>query len=213
MAKGSRRHKGGKRKGRQREQNPSFHILCEGANTEPLYFSQFPISNIGHCKGYGRSKMALVDEAIKYKRKHGITKKSEDQVWVVFDYDYDGNLQPKQKEDFNNSILKAEKNNIKWAVSNDSFELWFVLHYQNCNAQELRTWYNKRLEHYTGKPYDKERETAKKMYDLLLENQEQAIKRAESLKEIYDENNKAYADKNPYTTVHELVIELNKYKR
>ena len=213
MAKGGKRHKGGKQKNRRREQKPSFHIFCEGVNTEPLYFNQFPIPNIGHCKGYGQTKMSLVNTALKYKRENGITKNTNDQVWVVFDYDYDGKLQPKQKEDFNNAINKAEKNNIRWAVSNDAFELWYVLHYQNCNAQELRNWYNKRLEYHTGEPYDKDRETAKKMYDLLLPKQEKAIERAELLKEEYDENNKAYADKNPFTTVHELVIELNKYKK
>lgn len=33
----------------------------------------------------------------------------------------------------NNAIIKAENNNLKWAVSNDAFELWYVLHFQNCN--------------------------------------------------------------------------------
>ena len=32
--KGGHRHKGGKRKDRQREQKPSFHIFCEGVNTK-----------------------------------------------------------------------------------------------------------------------------------------------------------------------------------
>ncbi len=211
MAKGSKRHKGGRGRNKKREQKPSFHIFCEGVNTEPLYFNQFPIPNLGHCKGYGQTKIPLVETALKYKRENRITKKSKDQIWVVFDYDYNGELQPKQKEEFNNAIIKAENNNLKWAVSNDSFELWYVLHFQNCNAQQLRNWYNQRIEHFTGEPYDKDRDTAKKMYDLLLDKQDDAIQRAETLKSQYDDNNKAYADKNPYTTVHELVIELNKH--
>ncbi len=213
MAKGGKRHRGGKQKNKQRDQKPSYRIFCEGVNTEPLYFNQFPISNIGHCKGYGQTKIPLVHTALKYKRENGITKKSKDQVWVVFDYDYNGALQPAQKEEFNNAINKAEKHNIKWAVSNDAFELWYVLHYQHCNAQELRDWYNKRLEYHIGESYDKDRGTAKKMYDLLLPNQAKAIKRAILLTEQYDEKNKAYANKNPFTTVHSLVIELNKHKK
>ena len=98
MSKGSRRHTGGKRESKKREQRPSFHIFCEGVNTEPLYFNQFPISNMGHCKGYGQTKIPLVETALKYKRENRITKNSKDQIWVVFDYDYDGNLQPKQKD-------------------------------------------------------------------------------------------------------------------
>lgn len=211
MSRGGRRHKGGKRNKIKRNQIPSFHIFCEGENTEPLYFNQFPIPNIGHCKGYGQTKLALVNTALKYKRENRINKKSKDQIWIVFDYDYDGTKQPGQKEDYNNAIAKAEKNNIKWAVSNDSFELWYVLHFQNCAAQQLRTWYNNRIENHLGIDYDKNRATANKMYDLLLASQENAIQRAETLKEQYDENNTAHADKNPMTTVHELVIELNRF--
>lgn len=211
MARGGRRHKGGKRRNIKRDQKPSFHIFCEGENTEPLYFKQFPIPNIGHCKGYGETKITLVETALKYKRENRITKKSKDQIWVVFDYDYDGNLQPHQKEEFNNAIIKAESNNLKWAVSNDAFELWYVLHFQNCNAQQLRGWYNQQLEKFIGEKYDKDRGTANKMYDLLLDKQDEAIQRAEILKSQYDEKNRAYADKNPFSTVHELVIELKKY--
>lgn len=205
------RRKGGRPLGRQREQLPSFHILCEGKNTEPEYFKRFPVYNIGHCKGYGQSRIALVKTALKYKRANQITKKSKDQIWVVFDYDYNGELQPQQKVDFNSAIIQAESNGIRWAVSNDSFELWYVLHYQNCDAQQLRTWYNQRLEHHNGIGDTKESENAKKMYDLLLPYQVDAITRAEAIVAMYDENDKAYADKNPYTTVHKLVKELNKY--
>ena len=49
------------------------------------------------------------------------------------------------------------------------------------------------------------------MYDLLLPYQEDAIKRAETIAALYKKDDKANAAKNPYTTVHELVIELNKY--
>lgn len=211
MARGSRRHKGGKRENTKREQIPSFHLFCEGENTEPLYFNQFPISNLGHCKGYGETKVPLVEKALKYKRENRIDKNSKDQTWVVFDYDYNGELQPAQKEEFNTAINKAEGNNIKWAVSNDAFELWYVLHFQNCNAQQLRHWYNQRIENYTGEKYDKDRKIAMKMYDLLLPKQAKAIQRALTLKGQYDEADKAHADKNPFTTVHELVIELNEH--
>jgi len=51
------------------------------------------------------------------------------------------------------------------------------------------------------------------MYGLLIDKQLDAIQRAQELKERYDDNDKAYADKNPFTTVHELVIELNKFRK
>jgi len=51
------------------------------------------------------------------------------------------------------------------------------------------------------------------MYDLTIDNQNNALKRAEKLAMEYDINDKAHADKNPYKTVYELVIELNKFKK
>ncbi len=51
------------------------------------------------------------------------------------------------------------------------------------------------------------------MYDLLLPYQQQAIERATTLKAQYHENDKAHADKNPFTTIHELVVELNKHRK
>jgi len=211
MGKGSHRHIGGKPKSRQRKQKPAFHIFCEGQNTEPLYFNKFQINNIAYCKGYAEPSLNLVEIAIKYKRRKNITEKTIDQFWVVFDYDYDIKKQPKQKEAFNKAIIKAEQNNIKWAVSNDAFELWYVLHFENCQAQEPREWYNKRLKHHIKEPYDKNRKTAMKMYDLVLSRQSDAIERAEKLMLVYDDEDKAYADKNPFTTVHKLVKELNRY--
>jgi len=50
------------------------------------------------------------------------------------------------------------------------------------------------------------------MYDHLLDKQPIALKRAFELEKKYNVKDKAYADKNPYTTVHKLVKELNKYK-
>jgi len=64
MAKGSGRHKGGRRKRAKRVQLPSFHIFCEGVSTEPNYFNQFPIPNIAYCRGFGQTKMALVKTAL-----------------------------------------------------------------------------------------------------------------------------------------------------
>lgn len=215
MSRRGQRYKGGKKfNGKQsikRNQKPSFHIFCEGKNTEPLYFNSFPISNIAHCEGYSQTKTTLVNTALKYKREQGISRRTKDQIWVVFDYDYDGKKQPGQKEDYNAAIVKAKANNMNVAFSNDSFELWYLLHFENCNAQEGREWINKRLSKKLGFKYDKDKSIAKKMYRLLLNSQGAAIERAQALYDQYNEDDLAHADKNPITTVHLLVQELNKY--
>lgn len=206
MPSGSRRHSGGRRS-KQREIRPAFHILCEGQNTEPEYFKQFPINNIAHCQGYARSNTALVKEALKHKRKEGIKKDSPDQVWVVFDYD----VNPKigyQKQDFNAAIELAAKNNIHCAFSNDSFELWFVLHFQDCRAQQLRDWYCDKMIDHIGE-YGKDKKIARSIYGKIIESQPKAIKRA--IKLLEEQRHQNPANMNPCTTVHLLVEELNKF--
>jgi hypothetical protein len=208
---GSKKQKGGRPKKRQRIQLPAFHIFCEGKNTEPLYFNAFPVNNIAFCKGNGESKNKLVDSAIKYKNFNKLNSgKTKDQVWVVFDMDYDG-TKPNQNNDYNSAIERAESNNIKWAVSNDSFELWYVLHFQNSTAQQDRTWYNDRLTVHLGEKYDKNRALAIDMFDRTKPNLEDALLKADALEANYNRADRQHATKNPYTTVHHLVRELQKY--
>lgn len=211
MGKAWERHKGGKRKNR-RTQRTAFHILCKGQNTEPDYFSRFPLSNIStFCKGFGRSKTALVKTAVKCKKRNEIKKGSPDQVWVVFDFDKKGDILAEQKRDYNQAIQMAKKNNIHIAISNDSFELWYLLHFQSCNPQQMRDWYNDKLTERIGFKYDKDKSVSLRMYDLLKEHQLTAIKNAEKLEKEYSPNDPHHADKNPYTTVHHLVKELSNY--
>ena len=210
MPKGSRRHRGGRRSlNRQRDQRPSFHIFCEGKNTEAAYFKSFPMNNMPYCKGDGKTKTKLVEEAIKYKKQEGIKKGDPDQIWVVFDYDVDP-LKADQKQGYNSAIQKANANGIKWAVSNDSFELWYLLHFRDCHNPEHRDWILTQLKVHVP-DYDKDVKITKAMYSRLLMHQDIAIERASDLASTYDSKNENYATRNPYTTVYKLVEELNKY--
>jgi len=94
--------------------------LCEG-QTERLYFKSFhdrgvsvePRDEIG-------DRRKLVADAIK------IDDGSYDQVWVVFDLDYERARGKEQLAEFDATIAKARKAGIRVAYSVDAFELWFV---------------------------------------------------------------------------------------
>ena len=75
----------------------------------------------------------------------------------------------------------------------------------------MRNWYNNELSKKLGFKYDKEKAISLRMYELLKDNQYKAIANAENLEREYDPKDPHHADKNPYTTVHHLVKELNKY--
>jgi len=67
--------------------------------------------------------------------------------------------------DFDNAINKALKLGYKVAYSNDAFELWFYLHYNYSEAQNLRTFYYEELGKNFGLNYSKDG----KKYDFCLE--------------------------------------------
>ncbi len=129
----------------------SFLIICEGSRTEPNYFRSFKLSSacIRDIEGSGFNTLSLVDEAIRVKNLAHHCGSSYDQVWCVFDKD------DFPADNFDNAIKKASANKIKVAYSNQSFELWYLLHFCYWNSSLHRSEYTSRLDGYLGIPYKK----------------------------------------------------------
>lgn len=201
---------------KEKEIRNSFRIYCEGENTEPEYFKSFPINTETEviAIGLGRSKTALVQKAIDLFRAERLLKRqkeydSDRQLWVVFDYDVRGDAN--EKQDFNKAIELAHQNGIKVAYSNDSFELWFILHDHYQTAAITRREYYEMLSQKFGFNYENEgksKEFAQSLYGIYLNNQSTAIQNADKL--FAEKQELSYADQNPVTTVYQLVVELNK---
>ncbi len=198
------------------DQAKKFLIICEGLNTEPRYFEYFPVpSKTVIIEGGKGSKTALVNYAIQIKNDPEYIGR---EVWCVYDFDIKHNEAATQKQDFNQSILKASQNGMNVAWSNDSFELWFVLHYQKIDTALTREELYPILKDRWGlESFHKEAKTdsfCKGSYDRHGGSESAAqvlaIRRARELHEAYiDQQN--YADHTPCTTVYLLVQELNKY--
>ncbi|MGL5085925.1 MAG: RloB family protein [Clostridium sp.] len=116
-------------------------IITEGTETEVNYFENikqiinsryrsreiqenYPIK----VEGKARSTSVLVNEAIKRKNRENFST-----VWVVFDKD--------DNSDFDVAIKLAKDNNIEVAWSNESFELWLLLHFQDLSVGISRSQY------------------------------------------------------------------------
>ena len=141
-----------------------------------------------------------------------------DEIWCVFDRDLGRNKSSveigKENQNFNDAVELAERNGIKVAYSNDSFELWLVLHQQFIQAAMHRDRYFEILSNRFGINYEKagkEKHFAKTLYLNFQSQQKTAIKFAKKLNEKHQ--GLAYSDRNPCTTVHLLVEELNKCLR
>lgn len=102
-------------------EKPSILIVCEGENTEPSYFNQFRVTSANvRSVGEGYNTVSLVERAAELARKGNY-----DQVWCVFDKD------DFKEEDFNRAIQKAEGLNFGVAYSNQAFEYWLILHFND----------------------------------------------------------------------------------
>ncbi|HEP9904065.1 RloB domain-containing protein [Pseudomonas aeruginosa] len=186
---------------RQRKENTKpikkkVLIVCEGARTEPNYFKSFRVYKDCHIVGSGSNTLSVVKEAIRLKKEN-----SYSEAWCVFDRDSFPASRVKA------ALNLAERNNIKCAFSNESFELWYVLHFEYLDTQITRTDYCKKLTNLLGKKYEKNNAS---IYEEILDRQDQALKFAKKLEKKILPNGACPANSYPYTTVYKIVERLNK---
>ncbi|MGB7443296.1 MAG: RloB family protein [Coleofasciculaceae cyanobacterium] len=185
-----------RRKVNTREIRQRFLIVCEGKETEPNYFKSFRVPRVViEIQGLGKNPTNLVEKAKDLRKQEDY-----DQVWCVFD------CNSWTENDFNSAIKNAQKGKIKVAYSNESFELWYILHFQFLDNGIPRKDYCKKLTSLIGYEYQKNSDV---IYDELIDKQHTAIKNADNLLKQYNPLNPAMD--NPSTTVHLLVKELNQF--
>lgn len=184
----------------KRKKRKKFLIVCEGACTEPNYFKGFPLDNdVIDIEGVGFNTDTLVEEAIRLRDE---SPNLYNQVWVVFDRD------SFPDERFLKAIKMCDDNGIKFAVSNEAFEIWYMLHFNYYDTAMSRTQYGEKLTQLLKKKYEK---NDKQIYSNLVPYQMQAIKLSKKLRKFQYEQSKGKNTflMNPITTVYELVEELN----
>ncbi|MCK6695825.1 MAG: RloB family protein [Thermoanaerobaculia bacterium] len=104
-----------------RVQKPAILVVCEGINTEPGYFEKFRLTSATiEAVGEGYNTLSLVRRAEALKAKGDY-----EQVWCVFDKD------DFPASDFNAAIQFAEQLGFGVAYSNQAFEYWLLLHFED----------------------------------------------------------------------------------
>ncbi len=194
---------------------PSILIVCEGENTEPSYFRQFRLSSADVIPiGEGYNTISLVNRA---KELEGSSNQKYDQVWCVFDKD------SSSPNDFNNAIVIANANGHKVAYSNQAFEYWILLHFDDhqgggMDRKEYHNNINKHLKPFNLK-YDGKgsKKITSEIYNILdgvdqktgVARKMLAINRA--TRNYNRLNHSSPASEESSTTVFKLVEELLKY--
>jgi hypothetical protein len=184
-----------------------FLIVCEGEKTEPNYFNsikkELPKGVVQVIvEGEGKNTMSLVDAALDLKeaqQKLGPV----DKVWVVFDQD---SFPP---ANFDNAVAKAKSLHFGAAWSNQAFELWYLIHFEDRQTGLMRSEYQDKLTQYLGRPYKK---NDADMYVILKDKLSVAQSRATRLAEYHSQSHAAPHQSNPCTYVHELVAALQKLR-
>jgi hypothetical protein len=175
-----------------------FLIVCEGEKTEPQYFERFRVPGIVvEVDPLGMDTVRVVQRAIEL-----CIEGDYDQTWCVFDKD------DFPKKNFNEAIALARRNGIHVAYSNQSFELWYVLHFDYMHNAITRDQYMDILDDRLGHEYKKK---SPEIYDELLDRQMIAIRNAKKLLNDYHPNRPA--DDDPSTTVHLLVEQLLEHSK
>lgn len=194
---------------------PYTLIVSEGIKTEPLYLQGFAKKINSQYKnitkkecivvlGTGRNTNGLL-KFVDRKIEEGEWKQFKN-IWLVYDKDdfpYDN---------FDNTQFSAEgrkDSDIHVAWSNESFELWILLHFQEYNSDNGRKQYIEKLNTFIE--YSKTRED---LFDVIMQKGsiEDAKKRARKLYAQFQESGEQSPSRMvPATRVFELVEELEKY--
>lgn len=231
---------------RMENQVVTFIIFCEDQNDEPYYFRSFDVENklkincvpnqkkaklnlintLGYCKD--KDLIEFVDHG--FKIKEGTT----ENIWCVYDRDIEHTdfSQVRQEDDinFSTAIETAKQAGLKVAWSNDAFELWVLLHFEEVQSNEKlhRDYVYNRLteilkdipqinEKYNDLINDEsfhyKRHLKKRVafltyvLPLLKEKVLEAIKNAKILEKAF-EGHIPYHDCNPCTLVHHLIGDI-----
>lgn len=194
---------------------PYTLIVSEGIKTEPLYLEGFVRKINAQYKGLvkdnhiiiwgtGRNTKGLL-KLVDKKVENGEWSHFE-KIWLVYDKD------DFPFDNFDNTQFSAEgrkDSNIRVAWSNESFELWLLLHFQEYVSDNGRQQYIEKLN--TFFQYSKARDD---LFDVIMKkgSLKDAKRRAKKLYNGFlKKGEKSPSKMVPATKVYELVEELESY--
>lgn len=200
-----------------------FLIVCEDQKTEPEYFETYKKHIPEHTLylkpvGAGLDPKGVVERAISERDNlKAESKKDVDSVWVVFDKDNADNSEANVKR-FNEAFSISEKESFNIAYSNDSFELWLLIHFIEVDKtkpigrheiyEHLKQEF-KKVKGYEDYEYDHYKVDPRTLEIVFKAgNREQAIERAKHLLEYHSQVKNSPINANPSTRVHLLVSDL-----
>lgn len=177
--------------------NRRILISCEGEKTEPFYFEEMKRAwrlaiEIELVTAQG-DPLSVVESALKY------IGGGYDEIWAVFDKD------DFQDERIKKAFQQAKQSDIRIAYSNESFELWYLLHFCYANTAIPRAELIKRLDEELCCSYSK---TDASIFYMIRKNLCRAILHARKLNEEASMYDMGVINKNPFTGIFHIINSL-----
>jgi hypothetical protein len=234
---------------READKLTTFIIFCEDSVSEPLYFRSFSndrvqINEIAN----QRSKKLNLESTIEKctedglmafdGQRHKVNEGIRERIWCVYDRDIENTdlaqIEKKNNIGFDNAISLAVDAGLQIAWSNDCFELWILLHFEDVEPEnpfhrniiyerlseifrELKDK-SEALIQITNHPMFSYKDSFKNrenflnhVLPLLKQNTDLAIERATRLEASVCQNNIPFHAQNPCTMVHKLVNSISEH--
>ena len=199
-----------KHAGRGRPPRLRTLIVCEGEKTEPYYLNEFKrLDDVRRWRdvkivaGRGGLRQQVVERAVKEQ-----SRREYDEVFCVLDTEAQDS--PEAVDDLRRSIERAELEDIRLVLSNPSFEVWLIAHFERTSrrfsggADAVRCvddWFRRRF----ARSYDKADRT---LFSTLKTRLPEALANAHAVRE-HDHGTFDGVEKcNSCTTVDELLTHL-----
>lgn len=198
---------------RIREEKKSVLISLEDTKSSKYYFEELLKDKglkgkITFADHIGTNPAKVLEALKKYKDKN--THEKFEKEWIVFDKD------SYRKDEIDSVVTSAKQKGVCIAFSNESYELWIILHFEKLERWTTREELNKKLKKIFKDKYGKEyKKSSKDIYKMIIGMQGNAITNAKNLYNMHDKNGKLsnYGVCNPMTTMYKLVEYLNALRK
>lgn len=201
------------------DERPRILIVCQGQETEKSYFEQFEyVSAIIKTIPVAQDPVSLVEAAIQLRDQAKAAKTPYAQVWCVFDKD------DSPADQFNSSISRARSQKLRVAYSNQAFEFWLLLHFEDHQGGGLdRALCTEKVLSYLpegiGFEGNKKKRIGRTFFDILQSTDLQsgrnrrkvAIGRARAIAQRWQQAGTPPADQESTTLVFDLVMQLQRH--
>ncbi len=234
---------------READRLTTFIIFCEDSVSEPFYFRSFTNDKvqINEIPNQKSKKLNLENTISKCTEdglmtwagnRHKINEGIEERIWCVYDRDLENSdltqIKMVNNISFDNAISLAIDAGLKIAWSNDCFELWILLHFEDVNPEhpfhrnliyDRLTFVFKQLAdkseeliQITNHPRFEYKESFKSrenflthVLPLLKHNTNKAIERATELEQLANKKGTPFHTQNPCTMVYRLINSISEH--